>query len=166
VPSSGAWSLKWATTGPLGTLYHASYRCNSADFPKEKPRVDPVATARCTRALLWRGGGAVDVEPGGGGGVRFRLPLGQRRFGVWEFRRFSISTPATRHVTGRAAHRPKRPASAVLSISLPCLPYHCSCPHTVQSDTTRCGVSRVGHVAKRPRLYRSDPTRSDPTLLL
>ena len=29
-------------------------------------------------------------------------------------------------------------------------------PHTVQSDTTRCGVSRVGHVAKRPRLYRSD----------
>jgi hypothetical protein len=23
--------------------------------------------------------------------------------------------------------------------------------HTVQSDTTRCGVSRVGHVAKRPR---------------
>ena len=31
-----------------------------------------------------------------------------------------------------------------------------NCPHTVQSDTTRCGVSRVGHVAKRPRLYRSD----------
>ena len=29
-------------------------------------------------------------------------------------------------------------------------------PHTVQSDTTRCGVSRVGHAAKRPRLYRSD----------
>jgi hypothetical protein len=24
-------------------------------------------------------------------------------------------------------------------------------PHTVQSDTTRCGVSRVGHAAKRPR---------------
>ena len=29
-------------------------------------------------------------------------------------------------------------------------------PHTVQSNTTRCGVSRVGHAAKRPRLYRSD----------
>jgi hypothetical protein len=29
-------------------------------------------------------------------------------------------------------------------------------PHTVQSDTTRCGIGRVGHVAKRPRLYRSD----------
>jgi hypothetical protein len=29
-------------------------------------------------------------------------------------------------------------------------------PHTVQSDTTRCGVSRVGHAAKRSRLYRSD----------
>jgi hypothetical protein len=31
------------------------------------------------------------------------------------------------------------------------------CPHTVQNDTTRCGVGRVGHAAKRPRLYRSDP---------
>jgi hypothetical protein len=26
-------------------------------------------------------------------------------------------------------------------------------PHTAQSDTTRCGVGRVGHAAKRPRLY-------------
>jgi hypothetical protein len=27
-----------------------------------------------------------------------------------------------------------------------------TCPHTVQCDTTRCGVSGVGHVAKRPLL--------------
>ena len=31
-------------------------------------------------------------------------------------------------------------------------------PHTVQSDTTRCGDSRVGHVAKRPRLQPIDST--------
>jgi hypothetical protein len=34
-------------------------------------------------------------------------------------------------------------------------------PHTAQSDTTRCGVSRVGHAAKRP-----DFTEATPTLLL
>ena len=28
-------------------------------------------------------------------------------------------------------------------------------PHTVQCDTTRCGVSGVGHVAKRPLLSLS-----------
>jgi hypothetical protein len=31
-------------------------------------------------------------------------------------------------------------------------------PHTVQSDTTRCGASRVGHAAKRPRLQPIDST--------
>jgi hypothetical protein len=30
-----------------------------------------------------------------------------------------------------------------------------SSPHTVQSDTTRCGASRVGHAAKRPLLHLS-----------
>jgi hypothetical protein len=31
-------------------------------------------------------------------------------------------------------------------------------PHTVQSDTTRCGDSRVGHAAKRPVLQPIDST--------
>jgi hypothetical protein len=31
-------------------------------------------------------------------------------------------------------------------------------PHTVQSDSTRCGDSRVGHAAKRPRLQPIDST--------
>ena len=29
-------------------------------------------------------------------------------------------------------------------------------PHTVQSDTTRCGDSRVGHAAKRPALHHNN----------
>ena len=32
------------------------------------------------------------------------------------------------------------------------------CPHTVQSDITRCGDSRVGHTAKRPVLQPIDST--------
>jgi hypothetical protein len=38
------------------------------------------------------------------------------------------------------------------------LPPEMTVPHTVQSDTTRCGASRVGHVAKRPRLQPIDST--------
>ena len=38
-----------------------------------------------------------------------------------------------------------------------CVHVH-TCPHTVQSDTTRCGDSRVGHAAKRPALQPIDST--------
>jgi hypothetical protein len=38
-----------------------------------------------------------------------------------------------------------------------------ACPHTAQSDTTRCGVSGVGHTAKRPL---SDPHFNLSVLLL
>jgi hypothetical protein len=36
--------------------------------------------------------------------------------------------------------------------------WHHDGPHTVQSDTTRCGDSRVGHAAKRPVLQPIDFT--------
>ena len=79
---------------------------------------------------------------------------------------FLITAPFADKITHTVAKliRDKKNFAALLPVSLLCeidrdkkgkidsVVAQRRSPHTVQSDTTRCGVSRVGHAAKRPQL--------------